>query len=176
MSVLRTIYETCCPRADVQAGTTKDEQFAADLAQVVNNTAPKEYSDPAVFFKHSYPTRGMRELLKAVLTRLAGRGGEIASIIRLDTQYGGGKTHGLISVVHAVRGMFGVQQIEEFVDPALLPKGSVRVAALDGENSDPADGLTLEGSLRAKTLWGELAWMPMQKKKPKELSKNNLNV
>ena len=24
--------------------------------------------------------------------------------------------------------------------------------------------LTLEGSLRAKTLWGELAWMPMQKK------------
>ena len=79
MSVLRTIYETCCPRADVQAGTTKDEQFAADLAQVVNNTAPKEYSDPAVFFKHSYPTRGMRELLKAVLTRLAGRGGEIAS-------------------------------------------------------------------------------------------------
>ena len=158
MSVLRTIYETCCPRADVQAGTTKDEQFAADLAQVVNNTAPKEYSDPAVFFKHSYPTRGMRELLKAVLTRLAGRGGEIASIIRLDTQYGGGKTHGLISVVHAVRGMSGVQQIEEFVDPALLPKGSVRVAALDGENSDPADGMTLEGSLRAKTLWGELAY------------------
>jgi diadenosine tetraphosphate (Ap4A) HIT family hydrolase/5-methylcytosine-specific restriction endonuclease McrA len=32
----------------------------------------------------------MRELLKAVLTRLSGRGGEISSIIRLDTQYGGG--------------------------------------------------------------------------------------
>jgi predicted AAA+ superfamily ATPase len=95
---------------------------------------------------------------------------QVASIIRLDTQYGGGKTHGLISVVHAVRGMFGVQQIEEFVDPALLPKGSVRVAALDGENSDPADGLTLEGSLRAKTLWGELAWMPMQKKKPNRIA------
>ena len=80
---LRTIFETCRPRADVEAGTTKDEQFAADLAQVVNQTAPKEYADPAVFFRHSYPTRGMRELLKAVLTRLSGRGGEIASIIRL---------------------------------------------------------------------------------------------
>ena len=45
-----------------------------------------------------------------------------------------------------------------FVDPALLPKGPVRVAALDGENSDPANGLTLEPGLRAKTLWGELAW------------------
>ena len=71
---LRTIFETCHPRADVEAGTTKDEQFAADLAQVVNRTAPKEYADPAVFFRHSYPTRGMRELLKAVLTRLSGAG------------------------------------------------------------------------------------------------------
>ena len=74
MTQLRTIYQTCRPRADVEAGTTKDEQFAADLAQVVNKTAPKEYAAPAVFFRHSYPTRGMRELLKAVLTRLAGLG------------------------------------------------------------------------------------------------------
>ena len=110
MSALRTIYQTCRPRADVEAGTTKDEQFAADLAQVVNGTAPKEYADPATFFGHSYPTRGMRELLKTVLTRLAGKGGEIASIIRLDTQYGGGKTHGLIALVHAVRGMKGVER------------------------------------------------------------------
>ena len=101
MSQLRTIFETCRPGADVQAGTTKDEQFAADLAQVVNNTAPKEYADPAVFFRHCYPTRGIRELLKAVLIRLAGRGGEIASIIRMDTQYGGGKTHSLICLVDA---------------------------------------------------------------------------
>ncbi|MFI5458100.1 MAG: ATP-binding protein [Isosphaerales bacterium] len=158
MSALRSIYETCRPRADVEAGTTKDEQFAADLAQVVNQTAPKEYTDPAVFFRHSYPTRGMKELLKAVLTRLSGKGGEIASIIRLDTQYGGGKTHSLIALVHAVRGMKRVKGVEEFVDPALLPKGPVRVAALDGENSDPADGLTLEPGLRAKTLWGELAY------------------
>src|SRR5271168_2743839 len=105
MAALRSIYETCRPRADVEAGTTKDEQFAADLAQVVNGTAPQEYADAATFFRHSFPTRGMRELLKTVLTRLAGKGGEIASIIRLDTQYGGGKTHGLIALVHAVRGM-----------------------------------------------------------------------
>ena len=158
MTQLKTIFETCRPRADVEAGTTKDEQFAADLAQVVNLTAPKEYADPAVFFRHSHPTRGMRELLKAVLTRLSGRGGEVASIIRLDTQYGGGKTHSLIALVHAVRGMKGVENVAEFVDPILLPKFDVRVAALDGENCDPADGLTLEPGLRAKTLWGELAY------------------
>lgn len=158
MPILQPIFETCRPRADVEAGTTKDEQFAADLAQVVTGTAPKEYADASLFFRHSYPTRGMRELLKAVLTRLSGKGGEIASIIRLDTQYGGGKTHGLIALVHAVRGMKGVKSVEEFVDPKLLPKQEVRVAALDGENTDPADGLTLEKGLRAKTLWGELAY------------------
>ena len=74
MSQLRTIFETCRPRPDVQAGTTKDEQFAADLAQVVNNTAPKEYADPAVFLQASPPDAGIRELLKAVLIRLAGQG------------------------------------------------------------------------------------------------------
>ena len=61
MSSLKTIYDTCRPRADVEAGTTKDEQFAADLAQVVNKTAPPEYADLVVFFRHSFPTRGMRE-------------------------------------------------------------------------------------------------------------------
>ena len=84
---------------------------------------PTSTAIPAVFFRNSYPTRGMKELLKAVCLRLSGQGGEIGSIIRLDTQYGGGKTHGLIALVHAVRGMKGVENVAEFVDPALLPKG-----------------------------------------------------
>lgn len=158
MNDLPLIFTTCKPRADVEAGTTKDEQFAADLAQVVRGTAPREYSDAATFFRHSYPTRGMRDLLKAVCKRVSGVGGEVASVIRLQTEYGGGKTHGLIALVHAVRGMQGVSNPGEFVDPSLLPKGTVRVAALDGENSDPADGMTLEGDLRAYSLWGELAY------------------
>ena len=54
--------------------------------------------------------------------------------------------------------MNGVENVDEFVDIALLPMSPVRVAALDGENSDPADGLTLEQDLRARTLWGELAY------------------
>src|SRR5437660_8094556 len=139
MNTLPTIFQTCRPRADVEAGTTKDEQFAADLAQVVRGTAPREYSDPATFFRHSYPTRGMKALLKAVCKRISGIGGEVASIIRLQTKYGGGKTHGLIALVHAVRGMQGIANVAEFVDPSLLPKSKVRVPALDGENSDPAD-------------------------------------
>ena len=158
MSVGKSVFEVCKPRADVQAGTTTDEQFAADLAQVVKGTAPNHYNDPTTFFANSFPTRGLRTLLDAVCKRLSGRGDEVASIIRLDTQYGGGKTHGLIALTHAVRGMDGVLNVSEFVAPELLPKQTVRVAALDGENSDPANGNTLEDGLRAFTLWGELAY------------------
>jgi len=80
------------------------------------------------------------------------------SVVRLDTQFGGGKTHGLIALIHAVKGMQGVKNADEFIDPKLLPRGDVRVAALDGENSDPANGVRLEGDLMAHSLWGEMAY------------------
>jgi len=152
-----TIFETCKPRPDVLSGTTRDEQFAAVLSHVVNGTAPDEYARPEVFFNHTHATHGLKTLLSAVCERLNGQN-SMASIIRLTTQFGGGKTHALIALVHAVKGMHGVENVGEFVDPALLPKGKVRVAALDGDNSDPANGLTLEPGLFAYTLWGELAY------------------
>lgn len=68
MASLPLIFETCLPRADVKAGTTKDEQFAADLTQVVNGTAPKEYAVAATFFRHSFPPRGLRDHAAAVET------------------------------------------------------------------------------------------------------------
>ncbi|NLX59557.1 MAG: ATP-binding protein [Phycisphaerae bacterium] len=153
-----TIFDLCIPRADVMEGRVKDEEFAADLASVVSGTAPDEYRKPEVFFSHTHPTRGLRTLLETVCRRLSGVGGEVNSVIRLDTQYGGGKTHSLIALTHAVRGMKGVKKPEEFVDPKLLPKGKVRVAALDGENSDPANGLKLETGLLAHSLWGQMAY------------------
>ena len=90
--------------------------------------------------------------------RLSGAGGEAASIFRLDTQFGGGKTHGLIALVHAARGAAGVKNLAEFIDPALLPKGSIRIAAFDGENADPLNGRTMGDGIRAFTPWGEIAY------------------
>ena len=126
VSLPRTVFETCQPRKDVESGVTKDEQFAADLAQVINETAPKEYLDPAVFFRHTYPTRGLQDLLKQVCNRLNGES-NVSPVMRLHTQYGGGKTHGLIALVHAVRGMRGVENTAAFIKPAALPKAAVRI-------------------------------------------------
>jgi len=95
-----------------------------------------------------------------VCGRLTGTGNEVASIFRLDTSYGGGKTHGLIALVHAANGMQGVSNVSEFIDSALVPKKKVRVAAFDGENADPANGRSMGDDIFAHTPWGRLrmAW------------------
>src|ERR1035441_3643736 len=80
---LPTVFSNCRPRPDVLGGTIRDDEFMADLSRVVNGSAPADYLDPVAFFAKSYPTRGMKELLKAVCLRLSGRGGEVSSIIRL---------------------------------------------------------------------------------------------
>ena len=147
-----TIFETCRPRADVLKGAITEADFAADLAQVINSSGNVEYLDPARFFANTYPTRGLKNLLANVCRRLAGAGGEVASILRLDTSYGGGgKTHGLIALCHAARGMQGVSGIAEFVEPSLLLQSHVRIAAFDGENADPANGRRMEEGLLAYT-------------------------
>ena len=156
-----TIFDLCKPRADILQGTVTEAEFAADLARVLDNNDGNEYADyanPAQFFANTYPTRGLKDLLVNVCRRLTGAGGEVAAIFRLDTSYGGGKTHGLIALAHAAKGMQGVAEPEEFVDPALIPSEPVRVAAFDGENANPADGRLLGDGVRAKTPWGELAY------------------
>ncbi len=156
---LPTIFDTCRLREDVRRGAITEADFAADLAQVISREASKEYSDPALFFANTYPTRGLKNLLDNVCRRLSGAGGEVASIFRLDTSYGGGKTHGLIALAHAATGMKGVTNVDEFLDPDLVPKGKVRLASFDGENADPANGRAMGDGVLAKTPWGEIAYL-----------------
>ena len=157
-STLPSIFDLCQPRADVLAGRVADADFAADLASVIAGAASAEYADPARFFANTYPTHGLRDLLANVCARLSGSGEEAATIFRLDTTYGGGKTHGLIALLHAAGGMKGVANASEFVDPALLPTGAVRIAAFDGENADPANGRNVGDGVLAYTPWGEIAY------------------
>lgn len=145
------------PKEDVRSGTMADAEFAADLSMVLRGEAPREYQDPVLFFANTYPTRGLKNLLTNVCGRLS-RGSGVASIFRLDTSYGGGKTHGLIALIHAAKAGQQVAGIGEFVSPQDIPKDPVRVAAFDGENADPANGRAMEAGLRAYTPWGELAY------------------
>lgn len=153
-----TLFDLCVPREDVQQGSIAESDFAADLAQVLGGQAPPDYCDPARFFASTHPTHGLKTLLQAVCERLTASSQQISPIFRLDTQFGGGKTHALIALVHAARGMPGVDNIAEFLPPELVPKGPVRIAAFDGENADPLNGRTMGDGVRAYTPWGEIAY------------------
>lgn len=153
-----SIFDLCEPRQDVLQGAVTEADFAADLAQVIRVAGPDEYIKPAMFFANTYPTRGLKSLLANVCARLSGSGGQVASIFRLDTSYGGGKTHALIALVHAARGMDGAANVAEFIDPSTLPRRRVHIAAFDGENADPANGRAMGEGVLAFTPWGEIAY------------------
>ncbi|MDP8012980.1 MAG: AAA family ATPase, partial [Nanoarchaeota archaeon] len=75
--------------------------FAADLWETYQNRAPPEYRDAELFFKKTYLTTGLKNLLDVVEKRLNGQGGD--PVIQIQTPFGGGKTHALIALYHKAR-------------------------------------------------------------------------
>ncbi|WP_367363414.1 hypothetical protein [Mesotoga sp.] len=51
-----------------------------------------------MFFRKTYQTDGLKELLETVQKRLEGRGGD--SVLQVQTPFGGGKTHSMIALYH----------------------------------------------------------------------------
>ena len=101
------LFTICEPRPDVLQGVLRESDFAADLSQVLRGDAPDEYKLPGLFFSNTYPTKGLKNVLKLVALRVLGRPEQVGAIFRLDTQFGGGKTHTLIALAHAMGGMAG---------------------------------------------------------------------
>jgi Predicted ATPase (AAA+ superfamily) len=147
---MRAWYEVIKPREDILSGELNEAIFAANLADVLQGRAPLEYRDPAHFFQQTYPTQGLVNLLATVAKRLAEGVGD--SVIQLQTPFGGGKTHALISLYHLFRhGMQyrGAKLVCQSLERAgldALPE--VRIACFVGEDADP---------LKGKMPWGALA-------------------
>ncbi len=144
-------HEVVVPHPDIRAGKFDESVFAADLADVVADRGLLEYRDAEIFFRKTYPTRGLVELLSTVLARLSGQGtGE--AVIQIQTPFGGGKTHSLIALYHlftagpSLAAQDLVSQALKAVAIGEVP--SVRVATFVGTAADP---------LKGKTPWGELA-------------------
>jgi hypothetical protein len=132
------------PRSWVLKG---EVEFAPSLGDVHQGLAPRVYRDPDEFFKVTYVTYTMKEMLRNVASVLSGRGG--AKVFPLATVFGGGKTHTLIFLHHAVK------------YPDKLPEGLPRppksnVVALDLQKLEV--GPNIRGSRVVYTPWGELAY------------------
>ena len=152
---MKSVFETCDPRPEVLQGELRGEIFAAQLSDVIEGRADPVYQDANTFFANTYPTEGLRLLLDEALTRLAGAKPARNAIIRLETAFGGGKTHNLIALYHAANGF---DPGPKFVTPGLIPKaGAVRAVGVVGWGLEPRDGLA-HGGATTYTLWGELAY------------------
>jgi predicted AAA+ superfamily ATPase len=155
---LKTIFETCTPRAEVLKGELREQQFAASLTKVLRREADEVYGDPDTFFSNTYPTGGLKSLLGEALGRLSSVEPSNNPIIRLETSFGGGKTHNLIALLHLCRGRVSPRVISGFVSPDLVPGQPVKkIAGIVGPDMDVANGID-HGSVKTFTIWGDIAF------------------
>ncbi|MGC3994522.1 MAG: Swt1 family HEPN domain-containing protein [Propionicimonas sp.] len=159
---LRPWREVLPPHTDVATGNFQAAEFAADLYKVAHGTeVGADYADPREFFARTYLTTGLRDLIGRSVRRLAGDD-NASPVINLQTNFGGGKTHSMLSLWHLASGQqLGVypQDLQELLAEAgyaNLPTG-IRRVALVGNHLSPA-GLTKPDGTRVNTIWGELAW------------------
>ncbi len=158
---MKTIFELAIPRSEVRRGDLREDMFAARLRDVMEQTADDVYRHPNRFFENTFPTDGLKTLLQEVLGRLTGQAPANNPIIRLETSFGGGKTHNLIALYHAVNGQVDPACLKPFVDNSwrLPQKGEVDVAGVVGSDLDPSTGLSHPtDNITTYTLWGELAY------------------
>jgi hypothetical protein len=154
---VESLFDLVRPRVDVLAGELTEARFAASLEDVATDQAADAYGDAGKFFAATYPSGGLRTLLNEALGRVGGGKPDGASVIRLETNLGGGKTHNLIALFHAAKGRLPRDEAAEFMDSALLPDQAldqigVFVGTSSGARSFPAvDGVS------AHTIWGFLA-------------------
>ncbi len=155
---MQRVFETCVPRDEVLSGKLTDDMFAAKLDRVVDGEAADIYQDPNVFFARTYPTAGLKSLLAQVMSRVTNAQSTDAPIIRLETSFGGGKTHGLIALYHLARNGQRVGDLPAgLIPPSLVPGEEVPFAAIVGTELDPVNGIK-HGDITTYTMWGEIAY------------------
>jgi hypothetical protein len=154
------------PHQDIKDGDFDEAVFAAKLDEVVAGTAAPDYNDPYLFFKKTYFTEGINALLKKVEHKLSG--GKGSSVIEIQTQFGGGKTHALISIYHYIKNGTRIKD--------LLPQGlelsNAKMGVIVGTPLNPLEGRKKDG-LTINTLWGDIAYQLAGIEGYKEFEKND---
>ena len=147
------------PHADVASGRFEQAEFAADLYQVATDNADVEYQDPVSFFRRTYLTNGLRELLVGATRRLSGDGGD--PVVDLQTNFGGGKTHSMIALYHLASGVKGSELpgIGELLEEEGLElPASIARAVVVGQWLSPASASVKPDGTAVHTIWGEIAY------------------
>lgn len=160
---MKNVIASCVPRKSIVEGTFNPEVFTATLGPVVNyyrngsSTLDSVYTNAETFFRDAtYVTDGLRSTVNNIFRRIAGDT-TAPSIQRLETAFGGGKTHTLIACVHiANRGKDIAGVVSDIIDSQYLPdSGTVTVVGIAGDEIKTSQ--TIAGKVVPYTLWGEMA-------------------
>jgi Protein of unknown function (DUF499) len=156
--VAEDLFANVTLRDDIKSGDLRQDQFAANLQEVVEGKGPDTYRDANLFFETSHPSDGLRILLNEALGRITGTKPNAPSIIRLETSLGGGKTHSLIGLYHGARREVPESRLSEFMDLRYLPSAPVpKIAVFVGDETGATSGFAGRDGIKAQTLWGHIA-------------------
>jgi predicted AAA+ superfamily ATPase len=158
-SGLKPWREVVNPHKDVASGRYQQAEFAADLWQAHLGEGSEEYRKPVEFFRRTFLTESLKQLLAGAVQRLGGAGGD--PVVQLQTNFGGGKTHSMLALYHLFSGtapseLLGVDSVLKHAGVAEVKP--VRRVVLVGNKISPGNPVTKADGTVVRTLWGELAW------------------
>lgn len=154
-------FRIVTPHLDIRQGRLDESVFAANLAEVALGGGREIYSNPVVFFSKTHFTSGIKTIARTVIKGLNGTEDAENRVMSLQTGFGGGKTHTLISLYHICK--WGRKAAEsETVGELLNYTGkpqfeSANIAVFTNTTNDPVQGRQVDG-ITISTLWGELAY------------------
>ena len=156
---LKPWREVVMPHEDVASGRYQQAEFAADLWQVHLGEGTPEYRNPVEFFRRTYLTASLKEMLVGAVRRLTEGGGD--PVVQLQTNFGGGKTHSMLALYHLFSGvapseLAGIDAVLQEAGASTVP--TARRVVLVGNKISPGNPSMKADGTVVRTLWGELAW------------------
>jgi hypothetical protein len=140
-------HEVVALREDLKSGELPLHMFAADLYEVMMQSGKRPiYEDPERFFALTFPTYNLRQLVRDVVLRVAGKNDK--AVRQLELTYGGGKTHTLITLRHLVTdpdNLPDMAAVHEFRQAIGQAPPRARVAGLCFDKLDVETGMEVRG-------------------------------
>ena len=150
-------WQVCTPREGFRDPAHIDESlFAATLGGVFAGSARDEYLDPERFLSQTYFTENLTQMVRDIASRMSG--GQGPAVTEVQTPFGGGKTHALLTLYHLINSpkeALEISGVHEALGDVSIPKGA-RVLVFDGQEAGTEPAMKEDGA-SVTTMWGELA-------------------
>ena len=149
-------WEVCEPHDGFKNPANIDEsRFAASLGRVYAEAASEEYLNPVSFLSQTYFTENLTQMTREIASRLSG--GDGPAVTEIQTPFGGGKTHALLTFYHLINSpqeALSVPGVTQALGNATIPRNA-RVLVFDGQEHG-TEPVLKENGVSVSTMWGEL--------------------